>query len=68
MRKEAQTAQKARFELESYLEKCKRELDDLRTKEKLLSRKVEKYDRSSQRDKKIIKNLEESNQKLVDDL
>jgi hypothetical protein len=40
-------------------EKVKREIDDSKTREKMMGKKVEKFEKASLRSKKEIKNLEE---------
>ncbi len=49
-------------------EKVKREVDDSKTREKMMGKKVEKFEKASLRSKKEIKNLEDKINSLQFDL
>ena len=54
--------------MEALYEKVKREVDDTKTREKMMAKKVEKFEKAGLRSKKEIKNLEEKIHQLQMDL
>ena len=56
---EVNTQSARRLEIEALYEKIKREVEDCKTREKMMARKAEKYEKASLKSKKDLQKLEE---------